>query len=98
MDPGNQSTLSLFDQTQVYLARDPMDMRKQIDGLALIVQELYELDPFQPALFAFYNCQRDKVTVLYCTTTKSVCCISALRRGGFNWPHDVRRYRARFRA
>jgi hypothetical protein len=55
MGPGDQVVLSLFDQTQVYLARDPVDMRKQIDGLALIVQEVFELAPFQPALFAFCN-------------------------------------------
>jgi hypothetical protein len=41
--------LSLSDQTQVYLARDPVDMRKQIDGLVLIVQEAFDLDPFAPA-------------------------------------------------
>jgi transposase len=57
--------LSLSDQTQVYLARDPVDMRKQIDGLVLIVQEAFDLDPFDSALFAFCNRQRDKVKVVY---------------------------------
>ena len=30
---------------RVYLCREPVDMRKQIDGLALLVQEAMELNP-----------------------------------------------------
>lgn len=31
---------------RVYLCREPVDMRMQIDGLALLVQEAMELNPF----------------------------------------------------
>jgi transposase len=40
-------------------------MRKQIDGLALLVQEAMELNPFDKALFVFGNRQRDKVKLLF---------------------------------
>ena len=33
---------------RVYLARGSTDLRKSIDGLAAIVQECFELDPFSP--------------------------------------------------
>ena len=33
---------------RVYLARGSTDMRKSIDGLAVLVQEVFELDPFSP--------------------------------------------------
>ncbi|WP_259034994.1 IS66 family insertion sequence element accessory protein TnpB [Halomonas dongshanensis] len=45
---------------QVYLCREPVDMRKQIDGLALLVQEAMALNPFDHALFVFGNRQRDE--------------------------------------
>ena len=48
----------------VYLCRDVVDMRKSIDGLALLVQEAMELNPFEPAVFVFCNRQRDKVKIL----------------------------------
>ena len=38
---------------RVYLCREPVDMRKQIDGLALLVQEAMALNPFDQALFVF---------------------------------------------
>ena len=81
--------LSLFDQTQVYLARDPVDMRKQIDGLALIVQEAFALDPFEPALFAFCNRQRDKVKVLYWHKNGFCLLYKRLEKGRFQWPKDA---------
>ena len=40
---------------RVYLCREPVDMRKQIDGLALLVQEAMELNPFEEAVFVFGN-------------------------------------------
>ncbi len=39
----------------VYLHRDPIDFRAGINSLAVLVQETMELDPFQPAVFAFCN-------------------------------------------
>jgi transposase len=81
--------LSLHDQTPVYLARDPVDMRKQIDGLALIVQEVFELDPFQPSLFAFCNRQRDKVKVLYWHKNGFCLFYKRLEKGRFQWPKDA---------
>lgn len=81
--------LSLYDQTQVYLARDPVDMSKQIDGLALIVQEVFELDPFKPALFAFCNRQRDKIKVLYWHKNGFCLFYKRLEKGRFQWPKNA---------
>jgi transposase len=81
--------LSLHDQTQVYLARDPVDMRKQIDALALIVQEVFELDPFKSALFAFCNRQHDKIKVLYWHKNGFCLFYKRLEKGRFQWPKDA---------
>lgn len=78
--------LSLFEQAQVYFARDPVDMRRQIDGLALMVQEVFELDPFSRALFAFCNRSRDKVKVLYWHDNGFCLLYKRMEKGRFQWP------------
>ena len=41
-----------------------MDMRRQIDGLAAIVQHEMQLDPFSRSVFVFLNKRRDKAKLL----------------------------------
>jgi len=53
------------DLPAVYLCRDAIDFRKGINGLAVLVEEGLELDPFSAQLFAFCNRSRDKVKILY---------------------------------
>ena len=50
---------------RVYLACGPTDLRKSIDGLAILVREAFDLDPFSPCLFVFCNRRRDKVKILH---------------------------------
>ena len=38
---------------QVYLALGVTDLRNNIDGLALIVEKQFRLDPFSNSLFVF---------------------------------------------
>ncbi|WP_129142185.1 IS66 family insertion sequence element accessory protein TnpB [Modicisalibacter coralii] len=71
---------------RVYLCREPVDMRKQIDGLALLVQEAMELDPFEAAVFVFGNRQRDKVKLLYWERNGFVVWYKRLERERFKWP------------
>ena len=49
----------------VYLAIEPMDLRKSIDGLVLIIQRTYQLDVFQASLFVFCNRARDKIKIIH---------------------------------
>jgi len=49
---------------RVYLACGSTDLRKSIDGLAVLVKEGFELDPFSPCLFVFCNRNRDKLKIL----------------------------------
>ncbi|MDS1028884.1 IS66 family insertion sequence element accessory protein TnpB [Bacillota bacterium LX-D] len=44
---------------QVYLACGSTDLRKSIDGLAVLVKEGFALDPFAPCLFVFCNRKRE---------------------------------------
>ena len=56
--------LDLDGQTQVYVGTEPIDFRKQIDGVALQVQEALERDPYSTSLFVFRNRTGDKLKLL----------------------------------
>jgi transposase len=51
--------------TRVYLAVGATDMRKQIDGLAALVEDVLEADPLSSHLFVFCNGARDKIKILF---------------------------------
>ena len=48
----------------VYLHRAPVDMRKQMDGLAVLAQDVIRQDPTSGALFVFTNARRNKLKIL----------------------------------
>ena len=48
----------------VFLACGFTDMRKSIDGLAAIVQQNFQLDPFSNALFIFCGRRHDGLKAL----------------------------------
>lgn len=78
--------LNLFEQTTVYFACDPVDMRRQIDGLALQVQEVMDLNPFDSVLFAFCNRRRDKFKILFWHNNGFCLLYKRLEKGQFFWP------------
>jgi transposase len=49
----------------VYLACGATDLRRSIDGLALVVQTELKLNPFDKALFVFCNKQMNKLKILH---------------------------------
>lgn len=77
---------SLTHSTKVYCAKDPLDMRKQIDDMALIVQEKLELDPFSQHLFLFRNKTKDKIKALWWHNNGFIAIYKRLEKGCFNWP------------
>ena len=71
---------------RVYVCLDPVDFRKQINGLAAIVQDVLRLDPFSEQLFVFTNRRRDRVKVLYWEVSGFVLWMKRLERERFHWP------------
>jgi transposase len=49
------------DAGTVYLCREPVDFRKSISGLAVLVEQALGLDPFANALYVFTNRDRDRI-------------------------------------
>lgn len=75
-------------EQQVYLACGSTDMRKSIDGLAVLVQEVFSLNPFSPCLFVFCNRRRDKLKVLEWDHAGFWLHYRRLERGRFQWPES----------
>jgi transposase len=74
---------------RVYLARGSTDLRKSIDGLAVLVKEGFDLDPFSPALFVFCNRERDKLKILHWEHNGFWLYYRRLERGRFQWPGET---------
>ena len=72
----------------VYLAAGSTDMRKAIDGLAAIVQQSFELDPFSSCLFVFCNKSRDKIKILKWEHNGFWLYYRRLEKGKFQWPKE----------
>ncbi len=77
---------SFAPEAVVYLHRTPVDFRKQINGLALIVQEVMTLDPMQPALFVFTNRAANRAKILWWDKNGFCLWIKRLERDRFAWP------------
>lgn len=74
---------------EVYLALGATDLRKSIDGLALIVQEKFKLDPFSKSLYVFCNKKRDKIKILEWDTSGFWLHYKRLEKDRFKWPEDI---------
>lgn len=70
---------------KIYLACQPVDFRKGIDGFAAIIQSSFQLDPFQDALFIFTNRSHNKIKCLYYDKNGFWLLYKRLNKGSFPW-------------
>jgi transposase len=91
--------LNITGAEEVYLACGVTDLRKSIDGLAVLVKEGFKLDPFSTGLFVFCNRLRDKLKILKWDHNGFWLYYRRLERGKFLWPSqaDSRHMQVSFR-
>lgn len=77
------------DTGAVYLCREPVDFRKSITGLSLIVEQHLALDPFAKALYVFINRDRTKLRILYWERNGFCLWYKRLERERFKWPRHL---------
>ena len=70
----------------VYLYADPVDMRKSINGLSIIVEQSMVLPTNSGALFVFCNRGRDKIKILCWERNGFIVWYKRLERQRFSWP------------
>lgn len=74
---------------KIYIACGYTDMRKSIDGLAAIVQQNFQLNPFQNSLFLFCGRRRNRMKALYWEGDGFVLLYKRLESGSFQWPRTA---------
>lgn len=73
---------------QVYLCREPVDFRKSISGLSVLVEQALELNPFACAIYVFINRQRNKIKILYWHRNGFCLWLKRLESERFAWPRE----------
>ena len=71
---------------RVFLAVGNTDMRKSINGLSILVEQVMEQNPFTGDLFVFCNRQRTMVKILYCDRNGFCVWHTRLEEHRFAWP------------
>ena len=71
---------------EVYICLQPVDFRKGINGLTILVEAELEHDPFSERLFVFRNRNRDKVKILYWERSGFCMWQKRLEKERFFWP------------
>lgn len=72
----------------VYIACGYTDLRRGIDGLASMVQQQFEMDPFREALFLFCGRRCDRIKALYWEGDGFVLLYKRLECGKYQWPRS----------
>jgi len=78
--------ISVSDHIKVYIAFGHTDMRKSINGLAIIVEDQLDLDLFSGHLFAFCNGRRNILKILYWDRNGFCLWQKRLEKDRFKWP------------
>ena len=81
--------LNITGKLDVYLAVDPVDLRKSFNGLHAVTMTVLRENPESGALFVFTNKRRNRVKTLYWDGTGMWVMIKRLEKGTFSWPKGV---------
>ena len=78
--------LSFAAHQRIYLAVEPVDMRKHFDGLWALASEKLQEDPFSGSLFVFTNKTHDRLKILFWDGSGVWVLAKRLEKGRFSWP------------
>jgi len=71
---------------RIFLAVQPTDMRKGLDGLAQLAREVLEQNPLSGHFFVFRNRKRDRIKILYWDRDGYAVWMKRLEKGTFRFP------------
>jgi len=80
--------LTNFSPQHIHIAVGYTDLRLGIDGLALIVKEQFNLDPFASSLFLFCGRKCDRIKGLYWDGDGFVLLYKRLEKSTYQWPRN----------
>ena len=76
-------------EARIFVRPGTTDMRKQINGLAVIVEQQMEANVFEPALFLFCNSARRILKALYWDRNGFCLWQKRLEKHRFPWPRNA---------
>lgn len=81
--------LSFSGALKVFVALEPVDLRKSFSGLEGLVSERLGEDLRQGALFVFTNRRHTRLKILYWDGSGLWLLIKRLEKGTFSWPTGI---------
>ena len=78
--------LSLPPSVKIFVASEPVDLRKGFDGLSGVVRNILEADPLSGHLYVFLNKRRNLAKVLWWDRSGFWILYKRLERGTFTMP------------
>lgn len=71
------------------MSNQPVDMRKSIDGLSILVADVFQKNPISNYLFLFRNKHGDKIKILYWDTNGFCLWYKRLEKGRYKFAKDI---------
>jgi len=75
-----------WQDVRIYIRTGPTDMRKQINGLAVLAEQKMRMDPLSGNLFIFCNRARNRLKILYWDRNGFCLWFKRLEQDKFPWP------------
>ncbi len=79
-----------WNKVRIFVKPGPTDMRKQINGLSIIVSEELEMDPFEGNLFLFCNRRKKILKIIYWDKNGFAMWMKNLEKDKFPWPMNLK--------
>jgi transposase len=78
--------LTLPSSVRIFIAAEPVDLRRGFDGLAATTRSLIRQDPLSGHVFAFVNRRRNRIKLLVWDRSGFLLLYKRLERGTFAMP------------
>jgi transposase len=78
--------IALTPATRIFVAVEPVDLRRSFDGLAAHVQEVLQQQVIEGGLFAFTNRRRNRLRLLWWDGSGLWIATKRLEGGTLSWP------------
>jgi len=70
----------------IYIACGKTDMRKGIQGLIMLIQQNYSVNPYGKSLFLFCGNKKNKIKAVMYEPDGWVMIVKSVTEGSFKWP------------
>jgi len=78
--------IQLTPSTKIFIAIEPLDFRKGIDGISSVIKAEFSKDPMAGSVFVFINRRKTGVKLLSYDGSGFWLCSKRLSKGVFWWP------------